>query len=161
MSELNSYHDPPVHGFIQIIGTVGCHDDEAIVSARWRRRGGRGEDEEKKEERREREEGERGEGEREGERERGEDEGGGGGREDEEGERREGERERGREEGGYLSISVSSMLTSWLPRSRDSKMASHSSKKRIASLILASRKMNLKFSPAEKLPSEGKLMRRT
>ena len=69
--------------------------------------------------------------------------------------------ERGREEGGYLSISVSSMLTSWLPRSRDSKMASHSSKKRIASLILASRKMNLKFSPAEKLPSEGKLMRRT
>ena len=91
--------------------------------------------------------------------------------EDEEGEegmrseRREGERqgkkERGREEKGYLSISVSSMLTSWLPRSRDSKMASHSSKKRMASLILASRKMNLKFSPAEKLPSEGKLMRRT
>ena len=80
-------------------------------------------------------------------------------------ERREGERpgkkERGREEKGYLSISVSSMLTSWLPRSRDSKMASHSSKKRMASLILASRKMNLKFSPAEKLPSEGKLMRRT
>ena len=88
------------------------------------------------------------------ERRRGEDEEG---RERGEGERREG----GREEGGYLSISVSSMLTSWLPRSRDSKMASHSSKKRIASLILASRKMNLKFSPAEKLPNEGKLMRRT
>ena len=74
---------------------------------------------------------------------------------------RAGKKERGRVEEGYLSISVSSMLTSWLPRSRDSKMASHSSKKRMASLILASRKMNLKFSPAEKLPSEGKLMRRT
>ena len=124
-----------------------------------------------------------------GERERGEDEGGegerrggreermrtkrrGGGRErgeGEEGGEEGGEDEGGREERGneeekkegYLSISVSSMLTSWLPRSRDSKMASHSSKKRIASLILASRKMNLKFSPAEKLPSEGKLMRRT
>ena len=61
----------------------------------------------------------------------------------------------------YLSISVSSMLTSWLPFSLVSKMASHSSKKRMASLILASRKMNLKFSPAEKLPREGKLIRRT
>ena len=40
-------------------------------------------------------------------------------------------------------------------------MASHSSKKRIASLILASRKMNLKFSPADILPNDGKLMRRT
>ena len=40
-------------------------------------------------------------------------------------------------------------------------MASHSSKKRIALLILASRKMNLKFSPADILPNDGKLMRRT
>ena len=47
------------------------------------------------------------------------------------------------------------------PISLDSKMASHSSKKRMASLILASRKMNLKFSPADMLPSDGKLMRRT
>ena len=105
---------------------------------------------------RERRERERWGQERERERERGEEEEGG---EDEGGREERGNEEEKKE--GYLSISVSSMLTSWLPRSRDSKMASHSSKKRIASLILASRKMNLKFSPAEKLPSEGKLMRRT
>ena len=40
-------------------------------------------------------------------------------------------------------------------------MASHSSKKRIASLILASRNMNLKFSSAFMMPREGKLMSNT
>ena len=61
----------------------------------------------------------------------------------------------------YLSISVSSRLTWCPPISLDSKMASHSSKKRMASLILASRKMNLKLSPADMKPSEGKLISKT
>ena len=52
----------------------------------------------------------------------------------------------------------SHMLTSCPPFSLVSKMASHSSKNKIASLILASLKMNLKFSPALMLPSEGKLI---
>ena len=61
----------------------------------------------------------------------------------------------------YLSISVSSMLTSCPPFSLVSKMASHSSKNRMASLILASLNMNLKFSPALMLPKEGKLISNT
>ena len=39
-------------------------------------------------------------------------------------------------------------------------MASHSSKNKMASLILDSLKMNLKFSPADMEPREGKLIRR-
>ena len=61
----------------------------------------------------------------------------------------------------YLSISVSNILTSWLPCSLVSNIASHSSKNKMASLILASRKMNLKFSPADMLPREGKLINKT
>ena len=73
-------------------------------------------------------------------------------------------RRRGKRKGRrrrHLSISVSSVFTSCPPCSLVSKIASHSSKNKMASLILASRNMNLKFSPADILPSEGKLMRRT
>ena len=31
LSELYGYHDSPVHGFIEVIGTVGRHDDQTIV----------------------------------------------------------------------------------------------------------------------------------
>ena len=40
-------------------------------------------------------------------------------------------------------------------------MDSHSSKNKMASLIFASRNINLKFSPADMVPREGKLMSRT
>ena len=61
----------------------------------------------------------------------------------------------------YLSISVSSRLTWRPPSSLDSKMDSHSSKNKMASLIFASRNMNLKFSPADIVPKEGKLISKT
>ena len=60
----------------------------------------------------------------------------------------------------HLSISVNKRLTSWPPFSRVSKIASHSSKNKMASLILDSLKMNLKFSPAAIEPRDGKLIRR-
>ena len=31
LSELNGNHDPPMHGFIEIIRAIGRHDDEAIM----------------------------------------------------------------------------------------------------------------------------------
>ena len=31
LSELYGYHDSPVHGFIEVVGTVGRHDDQTIV----------------------------------------------------------------------------------------------------------------------------------
>ena len=31
LTKLDSYHDPPVHGFIKVVGSVGCHDDETIM----------------------------------------------------------------------------------------------------------------------------------
>ena len=58
----------------------------------------------------------------------------------------------------YLSISVSNKLMPCLPSSLVSKMASHSSKNRIALLILACLKTNLKFSPAHMQPRVGKLI---
>ncbi len=61
----------------------------------------------------------------------------------------------------YLSISVRRRLTWWAPLSLDSNMASHSSKNRMASLILDSRKINLKLSSAFMTPSEGKLIKST
>ena len=31
LTELNRYHDPPVHGFVKVIGSVGSHDDKTIM----------------------------------------------------------------------------------------------------------------------------------
>ena len=33
LPELNGYHDPAMHGFIQVIGTVSGQDDQTIMSA--------------------------------------------------------------------------------------------------------------------------------
>ena len=134
LSKLNGNHDPPVHGFIQVIGTVGGHDDKTIMPGRstymynviifkssdieghinfachhkkWPKDAYFS------------------------------------------------------ATTSYLSISVSNMLTSCPPFSLVSKMASHSSKNKMASLILASLKMNLKFSPALILPNDGKLINNT
>ena len=31
LTELDGYHDPPVHGLIKVIGSVGSHDDKTIM----------------------------------------------------------------------------------------------------------------------------------
>ncbi len=34
LAELDGNHDPPVHGLVQVVGTVGGHDDQPVVSGR-------------------------------------------------------------------------------------------------------------------------------
>ena len=61
----------------------------------------------------------------------------------------------------YLSTSVNNKLMLWHPRFLLSKMASHSSKNKMASLTFASLKINLKFSPDDIPPRCGKLINKT
>mmetsp|Transcript_25999 Transcript_25999/g.77488 ORF Transcript_25999/g.77488 Transcript_25999/m.77488 type:complete len:200 (-) Transcript_25999:449-1048(-) len=56
------------------------------------------------------------------------------------------------------SSSVRTVLTCRLPFVRSMKIDSHSSKKRTASWILASRKTSFRIAPAELAPSAGKLI---
>ena len=43
LAELNGYHDTSVHGFIQVVWPVCCHDNETIVPMEeWWVRGGVG-----------------------------------------------------------------------------------------------------------------------
>mmetsp|Transcript_23786 Transcript_23786/g.60833 ORF Transcript_23786/g.60833 Transcript_23786/m.60833 type:complete len:222 (-) Transcript_23786:302-967(-) len=56
------------------------------------------------------------------------------------------------------SSSVSTVLTCMFPLERSIKMDSHSSKKRMASWILASRNTSLRIAPAELAPRAGKLI---